>query len=111
MDKREQAFKDYKKGMKYKDIAEKYEVTESCVKSWAARYWNKQKDKGKVATDNKKSRNQKSVKSQPKSREHQRETRTHWVITAVLRLVIQTHLNTADIRRYIGILLMKKNKS
>lgn len=68
MDKREQAFKDYKKGMKYKDIAEKYEVTESCVKSWAARYWNKQKDKGKVATDNKKSRNQKSVKSQPKSR-------------------------------------------
>lgn len=57
MDKREQAFKDYKKGMKYKDIAEKYEVTESCVKSWAARYWNKQKDKGKVATDNKKSRN------------------------------------------------------
>lgn len=68
MDKREQAFKDYKKGMKYKDIAEKYEVTVSCVKSWAARYWNKQKDKGKVATDNKKSCNQKSVKSQPKSR-------------------------------------------
>ena len=68
MDKREQAFKDYKKGMKYKDIAEKYEVSESCVKSWAARYWNKQKDKGKVATSNKKSCNRKSDKSQPKTR-------------------------------------------
>lgn len=68
MDTREQAFKDYKKGMKYKDIAEKYEVTVSCIKSWAARYWNKDKEKGEVATDNKKGCNQKSVKSQPKSR-------------------------------------------
>ena len=27
METREQAFKDYKKGMKYKDIAEKYGIT------------------------------------------------------------------------------------
>lgn len=38
---REQAYVDYKKGMKYKDIAEKYGVSLSAVKSWAARYWKK----------------------------------------------------------------------
>lgn len=68
MDTREQAFKDYKKGMKYKDIAEKYGVSLSAVKSWAARYWNKEKDKGKVATDKKKVATKKADKSQPKSR-------------------------------------------
>ena len=64
METREQAFKDYKKGMKYKDIAEKYGVSLSAVKSWAARYWNK----GKVATKKDKGCNRKSDKSQPKSR-------------------------------------------
>ena len=39
---RNQAFEDYKKGMKYKDIAEKYGVSLSAVKSWAARYWKKE---------------------------------------------------------------------
>lgn len=68
MEKREQAYEDYKKGMKYKDIAEKYGVSLSAVKSWAARYWNKQRDKGKVATKNKKGRDQKADKSQPKPR-------------------------------------------
>ena len=38
---RNQAFEDYKKGMKYKDIAEKYGVSLSAVKSWATRYWKK----------------------------------------------------------------------
>lgn len=68
MEKRDQAYEDYKQSMKYKDIAEKYGVSLSAVKSWAARYWNKEKDKGKVATKNKKSCNQKFDKSQPKSR-------------------------------------------
>lgn len=36
---REQAFRDWKKKMKYREIAEKYGVTESAVKSWAKRYW------------------------------------------------------------------------
>lgn len=57
---RDQAFRDYEKGMKYKKIAEKYGVSLSAVKSWASRYWKKdgcnqkakklQPDKGKVAT-------------------------------------------------------------
>jgi len=68
MDTREQAFKDYKKGMKYKDIAEKYGVSLSAVKSWAARYWNNKKDKGKDATKGKKVATGKADKSQPKSR-------------------------------------------
>ena len=38
---REQAFRDYQEGMKYKEIAEKYGVSLSTVKSWAARYWKK----------------------------------------------------------------------
>jgi uncharacterized protein YjcR len=55
-DLREKAFKDYNTGMKYKDIAEKYGVSLSAVKSWAFRYW---KQKGcnpatkKVATKKK----------------------------------------------------------
>lgn len=44
---RDKAYKDYCDGMKYKDIAEKYGVSLSAVKSWATRYW-------KVATKDKK---------------------------------------------------------
>lgn len=36
---RDKAFRDYEKGMKYKDIAQKYGVSLSAVKSWASRYW------------------------------------------------------------------------
>lgn len=44
---RDKAFADYQAGMKYKEIAEKYGVSVSAVKSWATRYW-------KVATKGKK---------------------------------------------------------
>lgn len=37
----EQAEVDHKKGMKYKDIAEKYNVTLNTVKSWKTRHWGK----------------------------------------------------------------------
>lgn len=41
-DKKELARQDYMKGMKYKDIAEKYGVTLNTVKSWKQRYgWNR----------------------------------------------------------------------
>ena len=39
---REKAFEDYKNGVKYKEIAEKYKVSLSTVKSWAVRYWKKE---------------------------------------------------------------------
>jgi len=35
----QRAFKDFQAGMKYKEIAKKYGVSISAVKSWAARYW------------------------------------------------------------------------
>ena len=35
------AQKDYESGMKYKDIAAKYDVKLNTVKSWKSRYWNK----------------------------------------------------------------------
>lgn len=38
---RDQAYADYRQGMKYKEIAEKYGVSLSAVKSWATRYWKK----------------------------------------------------------------------
>lgn len=42
MDKREQAEQDYMLGMKYKDIAEKYEVSINTAKSWKQRYgWSR----------------------------------------------------------------------
>lgn len=40
---RDQAYADYRQGMKYKEIAEKYGVSLSAVKSWAARYWKAKK--------------------------------------------------------------------
>lgn len=39
LEKYEQAEKDYKNGMKYKDIASKYGVSLNTVKSWKLRYW------------------------------------------------------------------------
>lgn len=45
--KHEDAYQDYMHGMKYRDIAEKYNVSVSAVKSWSTRYW-------KDATKNKK---------------------------------------------------------
>lgn len=36
----EKAFQDYTDGMKYKDIAEKYDVSINTVKSWKSRKWN-----------------------------------------------------------------------
>lgn len=50
IDKREEAYIDWKNGMKYKDIASKYGVSESAVKSWATRYWKSTE----VATDKQK---------------------------------------------------------
>lgn len=59
MENYEKAEADYMAGMKYKDIAEKYETTINTVKSWKKRYaWNR-KDGAhkteKVCTQNKKS--------------------------------------------------------
>ena len=55
------AEKDYKAGMKYKEIAQKYGVTLNTVKSWKTRYWNDEKKK-KVCTPNKQSMHTKKVK-------------------------------------------------
>ncbi|MCY8484298.1 phage terminase small subunit [Bacillus atrophaeus] len=39
-----QAYKDYPKGMKYKDLAEKYEVSVNTIKSWKQRHgWQRKK--------------------------------------------------------------------
>jgi len=52
-EKYELAYDDYISGMKYKDIAAKYGVSVSAVKSWKSRYWKDKKlqpKKAKVAT-------------------------------------------------------------
>lgn len=41
MDKWELAYDDYKKGLKYREIATKHGVSESTVKSWKSRHWSK----------------------------------------------------------------------
>ncbi|MDM8129019.1 phage terminase small subunit [Paraclostridium benzoelyticum] len=50
------AYEDYLQGLKYKEIAEKHNVSISTVKSWASRYWKKKgcNPKEKVATKKKK---------------------------------------------------------
>jgi len=59
----EDAFKDWKSGMKYKEIAEKYGVSLSAVKSWATRDWKLRK----VATRKKKSCNPKGRNARSKA--------------------------------------------
>lgn len=41
----ELAYEDYQKGLKRKEIAEKYNVSINTVKSWKTRHWNKMDDK------------------------------------------------------------------
>lgn len=55
-EKAELAYEDYLQGLKYKEIAEKHDVSISTVKSWASRYWKKKgcNHKEKVATKKKK---------------------------------------------------------
>ncbi len=55
-EKAELAYEDYLKGLKYKEIAKKHNVSVSTVKSWASRYWKKKgcNPKEKVATKKKK---------------------------------------------------------
>lgn len=38
-DVKEQAKQDYLKGMKYKDLAEKYSVSLNTIKSWVKKIW------------------------------------------------------------------------
>lgn len=66
MEKYELAELDYKNGMKYKDIADKYEVSLNTVKSWKQRYkWCK--DNKKVCTQNQKKYAYKKVKEVAKT--------------------------------------------
>ena len=44
MDVKEQAFNDYLRGLKYKELAEKYGVSVNTIKSWKRRYgWSREK--------------------------------------------------------------------
>lgn len=61
----EQAEYDYMNGLKYKEIAEKYDVSVNTVKSWKTRYgWNR-KDKKSVHTKKEKVCTQKQVIKEP----------------------------------------------
>lgn len=51
----ELAYEDYVSGMKYKEIAQKYDVTLNTVKSWKTRHWNKLSSKKGVHTKKDKS--------------------------------------------------------
>ena len=46
----ELAKEDYEKGLKYREIADKYDVSISTVKSWKSRYWSQEKVATKDAT-------------------------------------------------------------
>lgn len=54
MELRDKGFTLYKKGLKYKEIADKLDVPINTVKSWASRYWKDQKDAPKSCNQRKK---------------------------------------------------------
>jgi uncharacterized protein YjcR len=68
VDAKDLAYKDYLNGMKYKDIAEKYNVSLSTVKSWKTRNnWNRKEDASdkKVRTQKQKDAYKKKRGGQP----------------------------------------------
>lgn len=68
MDAKDLAYKDYLAGMKYKDIAEKYNVSLNTVKSWKTRNnWNRKENaqSEKVCTQNEKGAHKKKKGGQP----------------------------------------------
>lgn len=67
MEKWELAFEDWKQGMKYQEIADKYSVSLGTVKSWASRKW-KQNDKKKVANGCNKRLQSDEERLQPKTK-------------------------------------------
>src|SRR5690554_6922120 len=62
----ELAYNDYKNGMKYKEIAEKYGVTLNTVKSWKTRKWNDIEDEKGVHTKTTKGKGVHTKKSDAK---------------------------------------------
>lgn len=68
MDVKKQAYEDHKQGMTYKDIANKYGVSLSAVKSWAYRYWKSGKRlQNESATKDKKVATKHRKGGQPKN--------------------------------------------
>lgn len=88
----EQALIDYKKGLKYKEIAEKYDVSINTVKSWHRRY-----DWAKKITENDDNEEQNSNELHTKTVKNEKYKRTRKNIEASLRKqleekgVIQAH--------------------
>lgn len=64
-EKAKQAYEDYKNGLKYQEIADKYGVSVSTVKSWAARHWKPLESENKKG----KGRNPKKKKVATKPKE------------------------------------------
>lgn len=98
----ELAEKDYKAGMKYKDIAQKYGVTLNTVKSWKTRYWSNEKKK-KVCTPNKESMHTKKVKEVAKNLVENGASisevanQTKLSISTVKRLSVQNNLQAKQL--------------
>lgn len=70
---RDMAFQDYQNGIKYKEIAEKYGVSISAVKSWAVRYWKKEscnKSEKKLQPQKKKVATKGASKGAPKGNQN-----------------------------------------
>lgn len=78
MEKWQSAYEDFKQGKKYKEIAEKYGVSEGTVKSWASRKWKKEKQK-EVATLKEKMLQPNKEKLQPNKERLQSKTDKHVV--------------------------------
>ncbi|NDO45985.1 helix-turn-helix domain-containing protein [Clostridium sp. MD294] len=66
MEKKQQAYEDWRRGMKYKEIAEKYDISLSTVKSWAVRYWKQEKGEKVATTTAKKLQTEKKKGGAPK---------------------------------------------
>ena len=98
-----EAEKDYISGMKYKDIAEKYGVSEATVKSWKTRYgWFREKKNG-THTKKQKSMHTKKIKKEiPKKG-------TNTVTKAELRVVCENEELNEKQKQFCVFFIKKHN--
>ena len=103
---RDLAYQDYLAGMKYKDIAEKYNVSLSTVKSWAVRYWKKDATAKECCNRNKaKTQPDPVVASADKKRQDEKKNET--TIDSALHTAIEETIELTEKEKFFCLCYLK----
>lgn len=95
---------DYKKGLKYKEIAEKYDVSLSTVKSWKLRYkWTRDGEAQDIKTESTQERMQKKVSAYTSGQGEIKESAPRKVKKEMARVMIEEGATITEVSEQLGI--------